>query len=363
MRNLARPMRILNVCETAIGGVATYLNILGQVPAKKAEHFFLLPSGHVGAIHSSCSVSTYKATSRSVFGLFKMLRALIVGVKEKRPDIIFFHSTFALLGLLVVRLRFPSSRTIYCAHGWAVSRYRDAPVKAWCVRHIEGRLCGLADAVVNVSRADAALANALGYRGRHILIENAVEDHVANVRADLFAAEPDALHLLFVGRFDRQKGLDVLLAAFSQARRSRPDLRLHIAGAPVRGDSASEQLPAGARLAGWVEPGRIDDWYASADALVVPSRWEAFGLVVPEALRNGCPVLVSDRGALQDLIKEGQTGWTFALRVDALAELLMRLDKNHLSGMRMTCRESYEARFRADRLRDEIVALYLEHVA
>ena len=43
----------------------------------------------------------------------------------------------------------------------------------------------------------------------------------------------------------------------------------------------------------------------------MPSRWEAFGLVAIEAMKYGKPVIVSNRGALPELVQDGMNGWVF----------------------------------------------------
>jgi glycosyltransferase involved in cell wall biosynthesis len=350
-------VRVLHVCETATGGVGTYQNQLGRIAEPWLQQQFLVPSNH-RHMDEGLPLLPYPASRRGIRSLVEMLIALRHAMRTTLPHVVFFHSTFSLLGLAFVRLLFPRTRTVYCAHGWAVSRYSDTScLEARVVRSIEGTLCGLADVVVNISQHEADLAQGFGYLGRHIVIENAVTEPVADARCDLFAAEPNAVHLLFVGRFDRQKGLDVLLAAFDRARLQRPDLRLHIVGATVRQDGGAIPLPLGATLAGWVDKTRIDDWYRSADALVVPSRWEGFGLVVPEALRNGTPVLCSDRGALPGLVSAGSTGEVFALDVDSLAALLIGLNADQLRSMRSASRSSFEARFHHSRQHKQLAEL------
>ena len=125
----------------------------------------------------------------------------------------------------------------------------------------------------------------------------------------------------------------------------RPDLRLHVLGAPVRTQKQTVGRPCGVSLHGWIGPDRIDDFFASADALVVPSRWEGFGLVVPEALRNGTPAIVSRRGALPDLVTPGRTGELMALGPGPMAELLAALRHTDLGARRGLCRTAFETRF------------------
>jgi glycosyltransferase involved in cell wall biosynthesis len=246
-------------------------------------------------------------------------------------------------------------RLIYIAHGWAGDQYSGA--KARLVRAVEGTLCGFADLVINVSHNDLETARRHGYRGRHTVIENAVPDAVAGARDDCFAAEPEALHLLFVGRFDRQKGLDILLEALASAQKLRPELKLHLIGGAVRSGN-TPAFPPGVDHVGWVPSDEVDQWYRSADALVVPSRWEGFGLVVAEAFRNGTPALVSDRGALPDLVEEGVTGHVFTLEGGDLRNRLLKLDKSSLRAMRPACRAIYERRYSMPRLYAEILRAY-----
>jgi glycosyltransferase involved in cell wall biosynthesis len=351
-------IRVLHVCETAIGGIGTYLNHLGRMAEPGLEQRFLVPSAHLHAIDSGLAVAAYPSKARGPRAWLSMLAALRRTLRASPSDIVFFHSTFALLGLMAVKALGHRGRTVYCAHGWAASKYSGAPLKLLLVRAVEGTLCGLADVVVNVSQADAETARRLGYLGKHKVIENAVPDASADARDDLFADEPGALHLLFVGRLDRQKGLDILLEAFGRARQRRRDLRLHIVGTAVRKDAAAITLPEGATLAGWIDPTHVDDWYRSADALLVPSRWEGFGLVVPESLRNGTPVLCSDRGALPGLVEPGETGAVFPLEVDALSKLLAGLKRGELRSMREASRKRFETRFHVSRLHAELVALF-----
>ncbi|KFE35572.1 glycosyltransferase family 4 protein [Thioclava atlantica] len=355
----ARPIKVLHVCETAMGGVGTYQrNLVGM---EGVEQRFLVPSCHREMFDGIGGVLSYLMTRRGAPGSLAMIRHLLKTVAEDRPDIVMAHSTLALLALAALRLRHPALPSIYCPHGWAAASYAPGSLGALTIRRLEGRLSGVADRVVNVSEHDLQLARSLGYRGTHIVIENAVPPPVPDASAARFVEAREALHLLFVGRFDRQKGLDILLEAFAMARESRPDLHLHLIGAPVRGGSAPNLAPGVTRI-GWVRPDEIDSWYRSADALVVPSRWEGLPLVIPEALRNGTPVLAARRSGMERLISEGRSGFSFDLRAENLARLLSRLEKTQLNAMRPACAALYRSRFAIERLHEEMGALYRQLV-
>lgn len=350
-------MRLLNVCETAQGGVGTYQTYIAGLETDGVEMHFLAPDQHADILGRNLRVETFDRPRREARSLLNMLRQFQKTRRRLRPDIYFFHSTFSLVALLALRLSGDRSPALYCPHGWAVNGYGETGVKGRIIRGIEGRLSGLANRVVNVSEEEKRIAERLGYRGAMAVIENAVPEPSPEARADLFSDDPQALHLLFVGRLDRQKGFDILLQAFARASRRRSDLRLHVVGGSVRGDSDPADLPPGVHLAGWVGHDRIDDWYRSADALVVPSRWEGLPLVIPEALRNGTPVLCSERSGMEGLVSRGETGDHFPLDAGALEAALVGLDRTALRAMRPACRAAYEARFSVRRLLVEVRAL------
>ncbi|PWJ17548.1 glycosyltransferase family 4 protein [Jannaschia seohaensis] len=341
-------MKVLNVCETAHGGVGIYQKVISRLEADGHEMHHLLPAQHADFVGSGLRRHLFDRPGRGATAVRNMVRAMRQLVHRLDPDIVFFHSTFALAGLAALRLGGDRRPAIYCPHSWAISTVRTNGLKARLVRAVEGRLAGLADCVVCVSEHERALAERLGYRGRFVVLENAVLPPAPDADGALFSDAPDALHLLFVGRLDPQKGFDILFEALRRA--DRPDLNLYLVGGSVRGDGVTGPLPHGVHKIGWVAGDQIDSWYKSADAVIVPSRWEGLPLVIPEAFRNGTPVLCSDRSGMDALVRSGETGAVFPLDAEILAELLRGLDKQELRRMRPASRAAYEARFSADRL-------------
>ncbi|MEI8080944.1 MAG: glycosyltransferase family 4 protein [Actinomycetes bacterium] len=119
----------------------------------------------------------------------------------------------------------------------------------------------------------------------------------------------DTLTIGFVGRLSLDKGVDLLAVALDEVATALPKhrIRLLIAGDDrfVPQESASQVAFAlGAAKAeivrlGWVDPAEV---YRQAHVCVVPSRWaEPFGLVAAEAMAVGCPLVVSDAGALPEV--------------------------------------------------------------
>jgi len=111
---------------------------------------------------------------------------------------------------------------------------------------------------------------------------------------------------------ERTKGFDLLLEAFAVAALP-PSTRLVIGGdGTVRTalEHRAKELAVGDRLhlTGRLEAGEGAAHMASAAVVVVPSRKEAFGLVVLEAWRAGAPLIVTSNGGPADLVTNGETG-------------------------------------------------------
>lgn len=145
--------------------------------------------------------------------------------------------------------------------------------------------------------------------------------------------EPGTFTVAYLGRLSLDKGVDTLASAVDLLARESGDVgvRLLIGGdsrfvppaaaRPVR--DALRSCSAQVVELGWVEPRQV---LAQADVVVVPSRWpEPFGLVAAEAMAMGCPLIVSDSGALPEVVGAGYP-WVFpAGDVDTLAGLLARM--------------------------------------
>lgn len=123
------------------------------------------------------------------------------------------------------------------------------------------------------------------------------------------------LEILFVGRFERRKGIDVLLAAIPDILAQYPNACLTLAGSTGNGqewDRFAREHPdlAGTRVVslGRVSTTTLENLYARCDILVAPSRYESFGLVYVEAMRCAKPVIGCLAGGIPEVVTDGVTG-------------------------------------------------------
>jgi len=140
-------------------------------------------------------------------------------------------------------------------------------------------------------------------------------------------------YLLFVGVFEPRKNIPFLVDAFTALRRGDSGgagFQLALAGGPgYRGEEIAKEIRARnlepeVRLLGYVPDEELPALYREADLLVVPSRYEGFGLPALEAMACGTPVLAADSSSLPEIV--GPAGELFPLgEPEALAERIAAL--------------------------------------
>jgi len=149
----------------------------------------------------------------------------------------------------------------------------------------------------------------------------------------------DATVVLFLGRFDAKKGLDLLVAAVGRLRTDHPGVYLVVAGGGDQEQvAAAEALLAGPRAARWATaPGFLvgpdkAGAYAAADVFALPSRNENFGITIVEAAGAGVPLAISDAVALAPMVQERGAGAVGPVSVDgAVATISALLDPGRRS--------------------------------
>jgi glycosyltransferase involved in cell wall biosynthesis len=132
-----------------------------------------------------------------------------------------------------------------------------------------------------------------------------------------------------VGNLRREKGQDVLIRGFAAIAAEFPDARLTIVGAGPSGEFLT-RLAADVGVAGRVDfTGAVSEpWghLAAADIFVAPSRSEALGMAIIEAMAAGLPVIASRVGGIPELVRDTETGYLVTVGDhDALADRLRHL--------------------------------------
>ena len=204
---------------------------------------------------------------------------------------------------------------------WVESTARDARSHALPLELAKRALIRGASGFFVPGSASADYLRGLGVPDERIAVApNAVDARQFGAAAGPRDGEPCTF--LYVGRLDREKGLDVLLRAFE-----RVPGELVIVGGGSEEGALRTQASRRVHFVGQLDRDDVVPHYAAADVFVLPSRSEPWGMVLNEAAAAGLPLVATDGvGAAHELIEHGVNGF----RVpegdeEALAEALRRL--------------------------------------
>lgn len=330
-------MKVLHAAETIKGGVATVLKQLVAAQQSDSASFeirCLIPADQAEELDTARSenVICWKRKGRSVSALISFAIAFIKTVIAFRPDVVHLHSSFAgVIGRACLILLYPVIRpgVVYCPHAFSFLMETSSGKKN-IYALIEKCLLPMTDAIICVSDYEAEQAKLSGISEKKLfVVHNGVPEKEKKVFRDKAADEP--IELLFVGRFDFQKGYDVLMSAMRKV--PQEGLRLTVIGDSVHGTEKFDPLP-GAIYTGWLKASQMEQYFKKADVLVIPSRWEGFAMVPLEAMSFSLPIVASDATSLPEVVQHQETGFLFKNGdADSLAEILSCLKEYDLREM------------------------------
>ncbi|MGW7429543.1 glycosyltransferase [Streptomyces sp. NPDC054861] len=231
-------------------------------------------------------------------GLVRETRDLARLIDAVRPSLVHAHSAKAgLCARLALRGRVP---TVYQPHAWSFEA-ADGAVGAMA-RRWERWAARWTQRIVCVSDAERRTGEEAGVRASWSVVRNGVDvTRFAAAAAQTPDPGPGEGPLVVcVGRLCRQKGQDVLLAAWPAIVAEVSKARLVLVGDGPDRVRLRAGAPKAVRFAGAVDD--IAPWYRAADLVVLPSRWEGMALAPLEAMASGRPVVLTDvAGARESL--------------------------------------------------------------
>jgi glycosyltransferase involved in cell wall biosynthesis len=265
-------------------GEETYvLNLLRELPRVAPDFSFLAVTRHpelvpegVEAVHLPARLQE----TRMAWSLPRLLRRL-------RPQAAHFQHALPL------GFAGPSVVTVHDLH------FEHDPsvmgrVDRLTFKFVVPRAVRRAAAVIAVSEATKRdIVDLYGISPEHVTVTPHGVDPVFSPAAGDTAARP---FVLFVGAIQARK--DPLAAADAAAAVGLP---LVVVGPEKEPGLARELRARGADVRGWVEKNELAQLYREASALVLPSRFEGFGVPVLEAMASGTPVVLSDDAALAEV--------------------------------------------------------------
>jgi glycosyltransferase involved in cell wall biosynthesis len=341
-------MKILNICAYtwAIGGPARIIydhttEVLKQghqvdilSPMTPGEKSYTVPEG---ARLIECARTT--PISR-FFNEFSLEAYAYLKKHINEYDIVHMHGIwhFGSVAPFIVPNHVAKVITI---HGlldrWAInhSKWKKEIVSAL----FQKRLLGKADLIqINNTDEEEDVIRYLGFRPKNMVIvpngmkvseyTNLPEKGIFKKK---FGISPSQKMVLFMGRLNIKKGLDLLLPAFEKIHTQIPEAILILAG-PDDGYQAETEafiqkqgLGERIRLVGMLTDTIKKEALSDADVFVLPSYSEGFSIAVLEAMTSRVPALVSDRVGFGDYIKKFDAAYLTPLTSDAVAKGLLKI--------------------------------------
>lgn len=345
-----------------IGGAEFQVAALAEILARRGHTVRLIslmrPAAFTGRLQRA-GVTVHPLGMRRAWDLPLAVSRLYRLCTENPPDIVHGHMIHANLLVRLTRLFFPALKVITTAHNIREGgRLRD-----WAYR-----------LTTPLSQLNTTISEAATHRfteekvfpaARTLTVYNGVDTGTFYPAAAKPAGNP-AFTWLAVGRLTEQKDYPTLLEAFALL----DDGRLLIAGQGPLAERLQEQsrrLGLTDRVEFLGVRTDIAELYRRADAFVLSSAWEGFGLVVAEAMASGLPVVVTDSGGPGEIL--GATG-TAGLLVPtrdpkALAAAMHRLaamPDSARAKMGARGRERIEAHFSLQAIASQWEDLYTEIV-
>ncbi|PGZ80267.1 glycosyl transferase [Priestia megaterium] len=349
----------MHIGEYVKGGVATYVKEVIKYQSKSPEiqEIYLMASSTNSDKDfdlPSDQVSFYEY-QRSIKSIFKAMRQITYEIERVKPDIIHVHSTFAgVFVRLPLFFKKKKYKVVYCSHGWAFLMELSS-FKKNIFAFVEKFLSIKTDKIINISFNEQKKALDLGFPSKKLeLINNGISSQKRILLPEC-KVDSSKINLLFVGRFDRQKGLDILIDFFKTYK--TVNVQLYIIGDNVLKNNQVE-VPRNIINIGWVDNKKLDSYYELFDGVIIPSRWEGFGLVAVEAMKNKKPIIVSDRGALPNLAGNNN-GYVFSLdNLDTLRIILDNLNKKELEIKGLNGYNYFIQNFTSEMMNKKIIKLY-----
>ena len=346
-------LSILHIAQPTEAGVARYVANLAAAQVA-GGHNCVVASPRRGPLRqwledAGVAHAHWDARRNPGAGTIQETRRLARLIRSVNAEIVHLHSAKAgLAGRLAVRGK---RTTLFQPHAWSfvavTGLVRAATIRwerfgaSWC------------DRIVCVSEAEERQGRRAGIDADYVTVTNGVdlgawspadEAKKAGARAALGIGREE-LVVLCPGRLSRQKGQDVLLAAWRKLAPNASAARLIFVGDGPEGDDLRRDAPAEAIFAGHQED--LAPWMHAADIVALPSRWEGMSLVLLEAMACGCSIVSTDVSGAREALG-GAGGIVPVEHPEALARAL----SDRLRDPELRRRESGAVRKRAEENHD-----------
>lgn len=314
-----RKIRIVHIAQSP-GGVERYLRSLLKYSDRDKYEIILIVSNqykkknYIKLVDAFENVDMIRSIDpKSDLNAIKAIRKLL---KKYKPDIVYCHSSkagalgrIANMGLKI--------KCVYNPHGWAFNM-RGNKIKKLIYLSIEKVLASFCSAIICISGAEkeSALKYKICKEKKLKVIYNGIdfEEYNMDYHMDtrkLLEIPEDAFVVGMVGRLAEQKAPDVFVKAANRIKEKIPEAFFIIVGDGPEWDEIEQQIEdSGLKecfiLSGWTR--RPMEYIKIFDVALLLSRWEGFGLVLPEYMLAGKPIVATAVDAIPYIVNDRQNG-------------------------------------------------------
>ena len=356
-------MKILHVAETIQGGVATVVDqlVLDQL-SKSYNVKVLIPLDQRGHLTDQDTIISFTKTGRNIYSFICLALSFLKIIMSHKPDIIHLHSSFAgaICRTVLFLMPFQKAKVIYCPHSFSfMMNVSDNRKKVYAF--IEKALSIVTDRIICVGTAEYSAADKFGINSKKLtIIFNGFHAPEVDLSEKKYLKN-NVINFLFVGRFDYQKGFDLLVQLFAYAQ----NLKVHftVIGDFVHADTGVKPKFPNVTYLGWLPKERLLEYYQTTDLLIMPSRWEGLPMVALEAFSMGVPLVASNCPSLAELITDEVDGFLFENNsaqnlIDRFNEIYQTLEKQKLENFSYLVRKKFDQKFTAKQMLDATLNLY-----
>ena len=369
-----KKIKILHVAQAA-GGVDRYIRMLLKYLNKEKFENILVCSqdfheeDYKGLVETFEQIEMTRAIGSNDLKAIGKVRKLI---KKYNPDIIYAHSSKAGAIARVANIGL-KKHCVYNPHGWAFNMQCSAQKKAiyTAIEKIAAPFC---DKIICISDAErkSALDKKICRADKLQVIYNGVdietyENGVHGVvkRTDLNIPE-DAFVVGMVGRISPQKAPDVFVKMAKQVKDRIPNTHFIIVGNgnqenEIRKYANNNGFSDKLHITGWVN--NPMSYIELFDIACLLSRWEGFGLALPEYMMAGKPIVASRVDAIPNIITNGENGLLVEMddAVGASAAVLKIYSNNNLKSKLVSAGlKTVHKKFNVQRMTKETEKLFEE---
>lgn len=309
---------VLHVAEAA-GGVERYLQTLFKYNDKKQVENILVCSQNYDYKKfeelADRVIVLKMAHQINPYSDIKVEKALRKIIKEIKPDIVYAHSSKAGALARIADLGL-NNKVIYNPHGWAFNMLQSAKKKEmykW-VEKISANFC---DKIVCISDAEkeSALREKICKPDKLKVIYNGIDieeiEKTFTMSRTQLGIPKDAFVVGMVGRISKQKAPDTFVKAAKLIKEKIPNAYFLIVGDGELRDKIENlinqyNLSSSFLITGWVN--NPTAYMKIMDIGMLLSRWEGFGLVLPEYMACGVPIVATSVDAIPNIIRDGVNG-------------------------------------------------------